>query len=220
MVFVIDLSGSMLYNVEAVKEALLRLHSDAYRGRDRVGIVALKGLDAVTVQHPITNLRVVANKLVNMRISGFTPLAAGMQKGLEVLKQATQRDPSTMPVMVIVTDGSANIPLKRSIETGQVRQIDESLAAVREYEDLAVKDVFSMSRIVKRENIHVIVVNTNPHIWGRESYGFSVTEQIARLTGGTHHAIGALTTEKEMTENMLEHMREDERTIVTNKTAG
>jgi magnesium chelatase subunit D len=220
MVFVIDLSGSMLYNVEAVKEALLKLHSDAYRGRDRVGIVALKGLDAVTVQHPITNLRVVANKLVNMRISGFTPLAAGMQKGLEVLKQATQRNPSTMPVMVIVTDGSANIPLKRSIETGQVRQIDESLAAVREYEDLAVKDVFSMSRIVKRENIHVIVVNTNPHIWGRESYGFSVTEQIARLTGGTHHAIGALTTEKEMTENMLEHMREDERTIVTNKTAG
>ncbi len=220
MIFVIDLSGSMLYNVEAVKEALLRLHSDAYRGRDRVGIVALKGLDAEVVQHPITNLRVVANKLVNMRISGFTPLAAGMQKGLEVLKEAKQRNPSTIPVMVIVTDGSANIPLKRSIEAGQIRQIDESLAAVREYEDLAVKDVFSMSRIVKREGIHVIVVNTNPHIWGRESYGLSVTEQMALLTGGTHHAIGALRSEKEVTASMIEHLKEDERKIGANRTAG
>lgn len=219
MVFVIDLSGSMLYNLEAVQEALLRLHGDAYRSRDRVGIVALKGLDAVTIQQPITNLRVVANKLVNMHISGFTPLAAGIHKGLETLKKATRRDPSTMPVMVLVTDGSANIPLKRSIETGEIRQIDESLAAVREYEDIAVKDVYSMSRMVKREGIHMIAINTNPHIMGRESYGFLVTEQIAKLTGGTHHAVGALTTQKEMIDGMIQHIREDQRSIVANGMA-
>ncbi|HXX86848.1 MAG TPA: AAA family ATPase [Candidatus Acidoferrum sp.] len=219
MVFVIDLSGSMLYNLEAVQEALLKLHSDAYRSRDRVGIVALKGLDAVTIQHPITNLRVVANKLVNMHISGFTPLAAGIHKGLETLKEATRRDPSTIPVMVLVTDGSANIPLKRSMETGEIRQIDESLAAVREYEDIAVKDVYSMSKMVKREGIHMIAINTNPHIMGRESYGFLVTEQIAKLTGGTHHTVGALTTQKEMIENMIGHIKEDQKSIVANGIA-
>jgi magnesium chelatase subunit D len=213
MVFVVDLSGSMLYNVEAVREALLRLHGDAYRSRDRVGIVALKGLSAEVVQHPITNLRVVANKLVSMRISGFTPLAAGMYKGWEVLKEAKRRSPSAVPVMVIVTDGSANVPLKKSIETGEVRQIDESLAAVREYEDLAVSDAYSVARMVKREGIHVVVVNTNPHIYGRESYGFGVTEHIASLTRGTHHAIGALTTEKEMIDNMIKYVREDQRAI-------
>jgi len=214
MVFVVDLSGSMLYNVEAVREALLRLHGDAYRSRDRVGIVALKGLSAEVVQHPITNLRVVANKLVSMRISGFTPLAAGMYKGWEVLKEAKRRSPSTVPVMVIVTDGSANVPLKKSIETGEVRQIDENLAAVREYEDLAASDAYAVAKMVKREGIHAVVVNTNPHIYGRESYGFGVTERIAILTGGTHHAIGVLTTEKEMIDNMIKHVREDQRAIV------
>jgi magnesium chelatase subunit D len=213
MVFVIDLSGSMLYNVEAVREALLRLHGDAYRSRDGVGIVALKGLSAEVVQHPITNLRVVANKLVSMRISGFTPLAAGMYKGLEVLKEAKRRSPSAVPVMVIVTDGSANVPLKKSIETGEIRKIDESLAAVREYEDLAVSDAYSVARMVRREGIHVVVVNTNPHIYGRETYGFGVTERIASLTGGTHHAIGSLTTEKEMIDNMIKYVREDQRAI-------
>jgi Mg-chelatase subunit ChlD len=215
MVFVVDLSGSMLFNLEAVREALLRLHGDAYRCRDRVGIVALKDLGAVVVQHPIANLRVVANKLVSMHISGFTPLAAGMYKGWEVLKEAKRRDASTIPVMVIVTDGSANVPLRRSIETGAVRQIDEIHAALREYEDIAVEDVISVSKMVRREGIHTITVNTNPHMYGRETYGFTVTERVARLTNGTHHAVGRLATNKEVVENMIEHIRDDQRSIAS-----
>lgn len=217
MIFVIDLSGSMLFNLEAVKEALLKLHSDAYRCRDRVGIVALKDLGAVVVQHPITNLRVVANKLLNLRVSGFTPLAAGMLKAREVLKEAKRRDPSTVPVMVIITDGSANVPLKRSLETGEVRQIEEVRVIVREYEDMAVKDVMSASKMIKRERIHTIVVNTNPHMYGRETYGHIVTEVMASITNGSHHSIGTLRTRAEMVENMIGRIREDQRDIVHEK---
>jgi len=75
MVFVLDISGSMLLNVEAVKEALLKLHSDAYKLRDRVGIVALKDTGAVVVQHPITNLRVVAKKTVRPSDKWFYSLS-------------------------------------------------------------------------------------------------------------------------------------------------
>jgi Mg-chelatase subunit ChlD len=214
MVFLVDLSGSMLLNLDAVKEALLNLHRDAYRYRDRVGIVALKDTGAIVVQHPITNLRVVANKLLNLRVSGFTPLAAGMMKAWAVLKEAKRRDPSTVPVMVIITDGSANVPLQRSLETGEIRQIDEVRIIVREYEDVAVKDVMSVSKMIKREGIHTIVINTNPHLYGRETYGFLVTKSLASTTNGSHHAIGRLTTEKLMIGEMMERIREDQRKIV------
>ena len=217
MIFLIDLSGSMLFNLEAVKEALLKLHSDAYRSRDRVGIVALKGLRAEAVQHPTTNLRVVANKLVNLRVSGYTPLATGMLKTWEVLKEAKRRDPSTVPVMVVITDGGANVPLKRSLETGEVREIEEVRVIVREYEDLSVKDVMSVSRLVKREGIHTIVINTNPHMYGRETYGFFVTEAIASITKGSHHIIGRLTTDRDIVENMIEQIRQDQRKIINEK---
>jgi Mg-chelatase subunit ChlI/Mg-chelatase subunit ChlD len=217
MVFLVDLSGSMLLNLDAIKEALLGLHRDAYRYRDRVGIVALKDTGAVIVQHPITNLRVVANKLINLRVSGFTPLAAGMIKASEVLKEAKRRDPSTVPVMVIITDGSANVPLKRSLETGEVRQIEEVRIIVREYEDVAVKDVMSVSRMVKREGIHTIIINTNPHMYGRETYGFLVTKIVASMTKGTHHIIGRMTTREDMIDNMMEGIREDQRKIVSEK---
>jgi len=218
MVFVVDLSGSMLLNLDAIKEALLNLHRDAYRYRDRVGIVALKDTGAVVVQHPIANLRVVANKLLNLRISGFTPLAAGMIKAWEVLKESKRRDPSTVPVMVIITDGSANVPLKRSLETGEVRQIEEVRIIVREYEDIAVKDVISVCKMVKREGIHTIVINTNPHLYGRETYGFLVTKIIASNTNGSHHVIGRLTTKKDMIEDMIDGIREDQRKIVYEKS--
>jgi Mg-chelatase subunit ChlI/Mg-chelatase subunit ChlD len=216
MIFVVDLSGSMLFNLEAVKEALLKLHGDAYRFRDRVGIVALKGIGAVVVQHPITNLRVVANKLLNLRVSGYTPLATGMFKAWEVLKEARRRDSSTVPVMVIITDGSANVPLKKSLETGEIRQIEEVKVIVREYEDLAVKDVMSVSRMVKREGIHTIVINTNPHMYGRETYGVLVTEVIASITNGSHHVVGRL-ARNDIVENMIDRIKGDQTKIVYDK---
>ncbi|RJS81819.1 VWA domain-containing protein [Candidatus Bathyarchaeota archaeon] len=210
MVFVIDLSGSMIFNLEAVKEALLKLHSEAYRYRDRVGIVALKGMGATIVQHPITNLRVVANKLVNLKISGYTPLATGMLKAWEVLKEAKRRDPSTIPLMVVITDGNANVPLKRSLETGEIRNIEEVRVIVREYEDLATMDVISVSKMIKREGIHTIVVNTNPHMYGRDTYGFTVTNIIATITNGTHHIVGRLATKEDVVKNMIERIKEDQ----------
>ncbi|MGB9741119.1 MAG: VWA domain-containing protein [Candidatus Bathyarchaeia archaeon] len=209
MVFVIDLSGSMLISIDALREALLQLHSDAYRCRDRVGIVALKGMNAVVVQHPTTNLRVVANKLVNMKISGYTPLAAGMLKALEVLKEARRRDPSTMLMMVLITDGSANVPLVRSLETGDVRNIEEVRVITRDYEDLAVTDAISASKLVKREGIYMTIINTNPHFYGRETYGLVVTQLIANITGGSHHAIGRLTTKEELSKNVIERIKEE-----------
>jgi len=213
IVFVIDLSGSMLLSVDAVKKALLRLHGHAYRYRDRVGIVALKDTGAVVVQHPVTNLQVVANKLLKLKISGYTPLAAGMLKAREVLKEAKRRDASTIPVMAIITDGSANVPLTRSLEDGTIRQIDELRIIVREYEDLAVRDVMSVSKMIRREEMHTIVVNTNPHFYGRETYGLAVTELIASLTGGSHHVVGRLAEEGELIGRIVDKIAEDQRLI-------
>ena len=213
IVFVIDLSGSMVFSIEEVKEAMLKLHGDAYRYRDKVGIVALKDTGAVVVQHPITNLRVVANKLLGLRISGHTPLAAGMLKALEVLKEAKRRDRSAIPVMAIMTDGSANVPLKRGLETGEIREFDMIRIAIREFEDLAVKDVMSVSKMIRKQGIYTVVVNTNPHMYGRETYGFAVTRNIASATNGSHHEVGRLTQGEELVERIFEGLIEDQRLI-------
>jgi len=213
IVLVIDLSKSMMYNIEPVREAILRLHGDAYRYRDKVGIVALKGLSAEVVQHPATNLRVVANKLLRLKISGQTPLAAGMLKAAEVLKEAKRRDRSTIPVMVIVTDGNANIPLKRSLQTGEVRAINLLDAAFFKYEDVAISDVISVSEMIKREGLYTVVINTNPVSMGWESSGYLVTQMIAKATGGRHHEVGRISNPQKLVGKLFEAITQDERII-------
>jgi len=213
IVLVIDISKSMIYNIEQVKEAILKLHGDAYRYRDKVGIVALKGMNAVVVQHPITNLRVVANKLLKLHISGFTPLAAGMLKAREVLEEAKRRDRSTIPVMVIVTDGNANVPLKKSLQTGEVRTFDPLDAAFFKYEDLAVKDVISVSEMIKKEGIYTVVVNTNPVQVGWQGSGLLVTGWIAKITNGSHHEVGRIERPEQLVDEIFEAITQDERLI-------
>jgi Mg-chelatase subunit ChlD len=218
IMFVIDLSGSMLMNIKALKTAILNSHKEAYRSRDRVGIVAVKDTGAAVVQHPITNLRVVAAKLGALKVSGFTPLATGMLKAWEVLKEAKRRDKATIPVMIIMTDGSANVPLSRSMTTGEVRKFDEVGIAVRKYEDWAIDDVIAVSKVIKKEGINTIVVNTNPKLYGRETYGFVVTRSIASITRGALHEVGRLTTEDEFVRKIVEGIAEDRRQIGHNET--
>jgi hypothetical protein len=121
--------------------------------------------------------------------------------------------------MVLVTDGGANVPLRRSLETGEVRKIEETRIILREYEELAVRDVISVSKLVRREGIHTIIVNTNSHLYGRETYGFLVTKAIAKITRGSHHEVGKLTTPKDMVRDTVDRIREDQRKIVHGKAA-
>ena len=185
IVFVIDLSDSMTLELGTVRETLMRLHQEAHRYRDRVGIVAFKDMGATVVQYPTTNLNVVAGKLRRLRISGFTPLAAGMLKGMEVLKEARFRNPGTIPAMVLITDGGANVPLTRSLETDEIREIKMHDVTLGVYSDSAVRDVICVAKALRRERIPVIVVNTNP--WNPKS--LSITETIASITHGTLHKI-------------------------------
>jgi uncharacterized protein YegL len=196
MVFVLDLSESMLHSVDSIKEVMLKLHNDAYRYRDKVGLVTFKEMGAVVVQHPTSNLKMVTNKLLRLRMSGFTPLAAGMQKALQVLKECKRRDLSAIPVMVIVTDGDANVPLKRDLQTGEVREFsnDRALnpldAAFFKYEDEAVKDVVSVSELIRKEDVYTVVIDVVPAAASlRTASGSFTTTMIASLTNGLHYEL-------------------------------
>ena len=213
MVFVVDLSKSMMFSIKETKEAILKLHQDAGRYRDKVGIVGLKDTGAVVVQHPITNLRVVANKLLGLRVSGFTPLAAGMLKAWEVLKEAKRRDSSTIPVMVIITDGEANVPLKRSLATNEIRAFDRLELAFFKYEDAAVMDVMSVAEMIKKEGIYTVVINTNPALAGPSTSGFLITKIIATITNGAHHEVAKHADKKKLIEKIFEAIAQDQRGI-------
>jgi hypothetical protein len=199
IVFTLDLSESMFQNVDTIKEVMLKLHNDAYRYRDKVGIVTFKEMGAAVIQYPTTNLKMVASKLQQLRLSGFTPLATGMSKALEVLKESKRRDISTIPTMVIVTDGDTNVPLRRDLRTGEVREFGLMDTSFYRFEDEAIKDVTSVCELIKRENVYTVVVNTLPASPKAQTVsGSFTTRMIASLTNGVHYQLaGSTLTEDE-----------------------
>jgi magnesium chelatase subunit D len=109
VVFVVDTSGSMAGRdrMHQVKTAILSLLLDAYRRRDRVGVVTFRDRTAEIALPPTGSIDIAARRLDHLPAGGRTPLAEGLTKAAEVVRRERLRDPSRRPLLVIVTDGRA-----------------------------------------------------------------------------------------------------------------
>jgi len=111
--FVVDASWSMAAEerMRSTKAAVLSLLRDAYQRRDRVGLVSFQR-DYATLLLPLTNSVELAQKqLQTMPTGGKTPLSRGLLLGYEVLDRARKQDAEVLPLMVLLTDGQANVSM-------------------------------------------------------------------------------------------------------------
>jgi magnesium chelatase subunit D len=109
VLFCVDASGSMAARrrMVQVKTAILSLLLDAYRRRDKVGLVTFRGSDAEVTLPPTHSVDVAAARLDELPAGGRTPLAEGLLEAARVLERERRRDPRLRPLLVVVTDGRA-----------------------------------------------------------------------------------------------------------------
>ncbi len=116
ILLIVDASGSMAARrrMEAVKGCVLGLLEDAYRRRDEVGVIAFRGESAELVLPPTRNVELAQRALQGLPTGGRTPLAQALELGAQVLmRQAAARaasDTQLRPLLVLITDGRANVP--------------------------------------------------------------------------------------------------------------
>jgi magnesium chelatase subunit D len=130
VLFVVDASASMgaAARMTATREAILALLKDAYQKRDRVGLIAFKDERASLVLSPTSSVQLAGIYLKELATGGATPLSHGLALGLQVIRKEMQRDPDTLPVMALITDGYGNVsissddPLKESLAQAQAIQ--------------------------------------------------------------------------------------------------
>lgn len=128
--FVVDASWSMSAEerMQATKAAVLSLLRDAYQRRDRVGLVSFQRNQA-SVLLPLTNSVELAQRcLQTMPTGGKTPLARGMLTGFEVLDRARRQDPEVLPLMVLLTDGQANVAIGNMPPQREAYQVADFIA--------------------------------------------------------------------------------------------
>ncbi len=141
ILFVVDASGSMGANrrMRAVKGAVLSLLTDAYQKRDRVGMISFRKNDAELLLGVTRSVDLAQKKLRDLPTGGRTPLAAGLYRGYELIKAAMLKDPQTIPFIIVVSDGRANVALNG---------------------DDPVDDALRMARKIAAEGIKSLVIDT------------------------------------------------------------
>ena len=113
VMFLVDASGSMgaARRMGAVKGAILSMLTDAYERRDSVGMVAFRGTEAFTLLNITKSPALAARCLRGLKTGGRSPLAAGLLKAAELLRQEKIKNPDALQYLAVVTDGRANVPL-------------------------------------------------------------------------------------------------------------
>ena len=151
IVLLVDMSFSMATSLVNIGRAIFSLHRSVYRRRDRVSLIVFKGKDAVVLQQPTTNLNMAVGRLRNVETSDFTPMATGLLRAWRLLRLEKQRNKDVIPMLIIVSDGIANVSLSQPV----------SATSRKNYLSEAQADVIDMARILKRDGIRVIVINTS-----------------------------------------------------------
>ncbi len=112
LLFVVDCSGSMAARrrLALAKGAVSALLRDAYRRRDQVGLIAFQGTSAYLALPPTRSAIFAARRLADLPAGGRTPLAAALLLAERALERYERRDAGPAPLVVVLSDGKANVP--------------------------------------------------------------------------------------------------------------
>ena len=163
VIFVVDASGSMgaQRRMTAVKGAVLSLLLDAYQRRDRVALISFRGSGAQVMLPPTGSVDLAQVCLQEMPTGGRTPLGQGLLKALELVEAETMKDRDVLPLIVLLSDGRANVGLSHlgvSHERPDVRREQPGLAAAGGFSDL--QDVQAVASLVKAQQVPSVVIDT------------------------------------------------------------
>lgn len=176
-IFAIDTSGSMALNrIGQAKGALAGLLRQSYIRRDRVALISFRGKQAEVLLPPSGSVTRAGRILEELCLGGPTPLAAGIFSALEIAKRARAMQGPRRVVLLLFTDGHANVSLRG--ETARAQLI------WRELEQLGTE--------LRGADISTIVVDTqNRFTSGGEG------ERLADKLGGRHLFLSPGATAKE-----------------------
>jgi magnesium chelatase subunit D len=176
--FVVDASGSMGANrrMESAKGAVLSLLLDSYQQRDKVGMVAFRGSQADTLLPLCSSMDLAYKRLKELPTGGRTPLAAGLEKGLNLLLNEKQKDEGVIPVLLLISDGRANV----SSGSGN-KEIEKELLALAEQ--------------ARAKGINMIVIDTEVVSKSFIQMHLGYCREIASYSGGNYYPIADLTSQ-------------------------
>ncbi|MCL1817285.1 MAG: VWA domain-containing protein [Spirochaetaceae bacterium] len=166
ILFLVDASDSMgaSSQLAAAQGAVLALLGAAYLRRDRVGLVAFRGEEASVLLAPTVSVELARKKLRRLSSGGATPFAAGLLKAWGIIRAEKLKGSSREAVLVVVSDGEANVPLAPGANK--------------------IAEIKKLGSRIRAEGVRAVFVDT-----GSPGAGKTAAEELAAAIGADYRRI-------------------------------
>jgi magnesium chelatase subunit D len=184
VIFVVDASGSMALNrMNVAKGAAISLLTDAYQSRDKVCLITFQGDAAEVVLPPTRSIAMAKNRLERMPCGGGSPLAHALNQAALTGTNAQKSGDVGEVLVILISDGRANVPLSMSNRDRQT-DADEEDAAPPDKKELAEEVLKTSKMLGLLPSFKVLVMDTENKF---VSTGFA--KEIATAAQGKYHYI-------------------------------